>query len=358
MDITQLMEQALELARQGFPHPNPYVGCLIVKDGRIIGKGHHQKAGEPHAEINCLNACTESVEGATMIVNLEPCFHYGRTPPCVDRIIDSGIKKVIVATKDPNPKTNGKSLQKLRDAGIEVVCGIAEEQAKALNAPFFKWITTGLPYVSLKAAITLDGKIATVSHSSQWISSEQSRLWVHDFRNTIDGILVGASTVREDNPQLSARTEMVYYPTRIVLSHSGDIFPEARIFSQPGRTIIAVPEDLKKEKQELLTARAEVLLCKRSGTGIDITDLLEKLGQRNISHLFVEGGSKVFTSFIKGRPVDAFYFIVVPKLLGDGISVMGGRIPEISNAIGLEFQDVQRFGPDLLITARYRQDGK
>jgi len=291
-----------------------------------------------------------------MIINLEPCFHYGRTPPCVDRIISSGIKKVIVATKDPNPKTNGKSLQKLKDAGIEVVCGIAEERAKDLNAPFFKWITTGLPYVSLKAAISLDGKIATVAHDSRWISSEQSRLWAHRFRNSIDGILVGASTVREDDPQLSARTEKVYYPTRIVLSESGDIPTGARIFSLPGKTVIAVPEGLKKELQESFQGKAEVLLCRRDQTGIDIGDLLRRLGQKSITHLLVEGGSKVFTAFIEGGHVDAFYFIVAPKLLGEGISLMRGTTLEISNAICLEFQDVQRSGPDLIITAHYKKE--
>lgn len=317
------MRLALEEAEKGRgrTHPNPAVGALVVSGGRIAGRGHHQKAGLPHAEVNALAAAGQRARGADVYVTLEPCNHQGRTPPCTEALIAAKVRRVFFGSRDPNPRVTGKGAQRLRRAGIEVRAGVLRAECDASNEPFFKFITNGIPWVVLKAAITLDGKLATRAGDSRWISSEQSRRLVHRWRDQLDAVLVGAGTVRADDPRLTVRgVRGGRNPLRVVL---GEIPGRALLLRQPGETL--------SERGPL---RA----------------VLRRLAARGITSVLVEGGARVHGQFLQAGLWDELRLFVAPKIFGnDGISWAGyaGR-----KRYTLELRSVDRLGPDLLIRCR------
>jgi len=358
------MQRALKLAaeQKGKTSPNPMVGAVIVKNGRLLSEGAHQKAGEPHAEVIALKNAKENLAEATMYVTLEPCSHWGKTPPCSDAIIKSGIKKVVIAMQDPNPLVSGKGISILRENGIEVITGICEPEAKELNEVFSKYITTKKPFVILKAAITLDGKIATKTNHAKWINNEKSREIVHQLRNETDAILVGKNTFLLDNPKLDARVEnKIKDPQKIILIPNLDIPVEQPVKSHAYQ--------LSKDKKLLLFAEnneqnvekaksfenlnLEILFMKKKAGKLDLNDALEQLGKREITSLLLEGGSHVFHSFMAADLVDKFHLFIAPKIIGnDGISwTHSFGITEMKNCILLENRKIEKLGDDIHLIA-------
>jgi diaminohydroxyphosphoribosylaminopyrimidine deaminase/5-amino-6-(5-phosphoribosylamino)uracil reductase len=352
MTQEQYMKLTLNLAKKGIgkTSPNPLVGAVVVKNDRIIGKGYHKRFGQLHAEANALKACGEKAKNATLYVNLEPCCHYGKTPPCTDIIKRSGIRKVICATLDPNPQVNGRGIRALREGGVKVDLGILEEEAKKLNEIYLTFITTGLPFVMLKIAQTLDGKIATKLGDSKWITQEDSRRFVHSLRSWVDAVLVGANTVKKDNPELTIHNAIGENPIRIILDSVGKISNNSKVIreNKNGKTIIATTnrktEEKFKEKVEIWKVK------KRKDDKVDLVQLLKKAGENQITSLLVEGGRDVFTSFLKEKLVDKIYCFLSPKILGKGLTSFGDLgINEISNSITLRDCEIKRFKNDLLV---------
>jgi len=336
--------------------PNPVVGAILVKGGKVIGEGYHKKAGCAHAEIIALKNCKQSAKGAKLYINLEPCFHYGKTPPCVDVVIKSGIKEVIIATKDPNPLTFGKSIAKLRKNNIKVKVGTLQNEAAELNRHFFKFIKRGWPYIYLKAAITMDGKIAIRTSDSEWISCEKSRKWVHKKRKEVDAVLIGVDTAVKDNPRLTSRLKIASYPKRIVLDTNFKISPKQNIFKQPGETIIVTGNKSKSKANKFKNKNIKLVYCQNKTGQINLKDALRKLGKLGIASILVEGGGKIFTSFINEKLVDHFYFFLTPKIIGDSkaVSFISGRkINSIEQAIKLNFINLTTIDEDILIEAKY-----
>lgn len=357
------MRQALRLARQGVgkTSPNPMVGAVIVKDDRVIGRGYHHRFGGNHAEINALHNASESVAGATIYVTLEPCCHYGKTPPCVDAIIQSNIGRVVVGTLDPNPRVNGKSVERLRQQGIETRVGILEEECRSLNEAYARHITTGIPLVTVKFAQTLDGRIATASRDSRWISSEKSRRLAHQLRTINDAIMVGIGTVLADDPRLTARLVRGKSPTRIILDSRLRIPLEARVLTEPetAPTIIATtPHADEKKLTRLRQMGIEVLPTGEDERGeVDLRQLLGMLGQRGIASLLVEGGAGVITSLLRLDLVDRLVIIMAPRIMGRGIEAVGElNISEVSQTLKLSFRKIYRMGEDLVVEARVNRD--
>jgi diaminohydroxyphosphoribosylaminopyrimidine deaminase/5-amino-6-(5-phosphoribosylamino)uracil reductase len=353
MTQEEYMKLAINLAKRGMgkTSPNPLVGAVVVKNDRIIGRGYHKRFGEPHAETNALTACKDKAENATLYVNLEPCCHYGKkTPPCTDMIKKSGIKRVVCATLDPNPQVNGKGIKTLRDAGIEVDFGILEGEAKKLNEVYLKFIATGLPFVILKISQTLDGRIATKTGDSKWITQEDSRRFVHSLRSWVDAVLVGANTVRKDDPELTIHDARGENPIRIILDSSGKISNYSKVIKENrnGKTIVATTIEKIREK---FNGKAEIWKIKKSKGGkIDLVQLLRKAGENQISSLLVEGGSQIFTSFLKEKLVDKIYYFLSPKILGKGLDSFGDLgIKKISQSVTLKDCEIKRFKNDLLV---------
>lgn len=348
---------ALEIAKKGTGSvsPNPLVGCIIVKDGRIIGTGFHEKYGENHAEINAINSAIENIEGATLYVNLEPCCHHGKTPPCVDAIIEKKIKRVVIGTLDMNPVVSGKGGRKLMDAGIDVKVGVLENECANLNKFFFKYISKGLPYVTLKVAQTIDGKIADNSGDSKWITSVQSRQNVHKLRSQYDAVLVGAGTVMTDDPKLTVRFTEGRNPKKVILDPRMRIPPDHKIFSSPESGVFLVTSKANSEKKKAIeTIRkkgAEVIFAAETADGfINLKSMLKILAKKQIASLLVEGGSRVFSYFVKTGLYDEVNLFISPKILGQGLSVFGGLPPiPIRKAIKLKTQNIEKFGDDILI---------
>lgn len=348
------MNEALKLAKkgEGSASPNPMVGAVIVKDGRIVGKGFHQKAGEPHAEINALKEAGNTAKGATIYITLEPCAHFGRTGPCADALINAQIKRAVVAMKDPNPKVAGKGIEKLQAAGIKVTLGVLEEEAKKLNEVFCKWITTGIPFVNLKFAMTLDGKIATKSGESKWITGEEARLKGRQLRNAVDGIVVGLNTVVADNPSLTSRILGGKNPTRIILDSRGKIPLNSKVLTDnEAKTIVAVSENAASQNIENIeNTGAKVIVCGKDK--VDAKKLIKILGEREITSILVEGGGEVHYSFIEKKLFDRVYAFVTPKILGgknSRLAVAGAGFDSLSDAALLTNIEVSRLGEDILI---------
>ncbi len=321
MDDNSLMQRALDLAEKGRGKvsPNPMVGAVIIKDGDIIGEGYHEFYGGPHAEINALRQANSSCKGATLYLTLEPCAHHGKTPPCVNSIMEAGFKRVVVATIDPNPKTNGRSISMMMDAGIEVDVGILEQKARRQNEVFFKYITTQMPFVILKAAQTLDSKIADTTGHPKWITSEESRKFVHKLRSYVDAIAIGAKTAVMDNPRLTVRHIEGEDPYRIVLQDRRELPTDLHLFkdNEDNKTIIAAPPneiDIQNHKQNAIMWSVDAY---EDGT-LNLSSLLIKAGNQNISSILVEGGSLLFTSFLKRKLVDKIYISIAPKIVGAG----------------------------------------
>jgi diaminohydroxyphosphoribosylaminopyrimidine deaminase/5-amino-6-(5-phosphoribosylamino)uracil reductase len=363
MSSIEYMECALSLARLavGYTSPNPAVGAVIVKDGLIAGMGYTQPAGSEHAEVVALHQAGDRAKGATMYVSLEPCCHYGRTPPCTRAIIEAGISEVYIALLDPNPLVSGRGLSELNEAGVKTCVGVCKEEAYEINKAYIKFITTGLPFVIAKFATSLDGKIATKTGDSKWISNERSREYVHTLRQSVDAIMVGANTVIIDNPCLTARgcccgkggmTKM--QPLRLVVDSKGRVPPEALIFKQPGGTLIAVVEPLDPGKREEFTQiGAEVLELPGKEGLVDIEELLKALGSREIVTVLVEGGSELLGSLFDYHLVDKVLAFISPIIVGGDeakTAVGGNGVDSIAEALCLEQIDVESFGDNVLVS--------
>ncbi|WP_457600594.1 bifunctional diaminohydroxyphosphoribosylaminopyrimidine deaminase/5-amino-6-(5-phosphoribosylamino)uracil reductase RibD, partial [Hydrogenivirga sp.] len=317
------MSLALSLAkrRKGLTHPNPTVGCVVVKNGSVVGSGYHEGAGYPHAEVVALEQAGESARGATLYVTLEPCTHFGRTPPCTDAILRAGVRRVVVATLDPNPLVSGKGVQKLRDAGMSVEVGVLEEEARELNEDFFTYITEKRPYVTLKLAQTIDGKIATPSGDSKWITSLASRRFAHRLRAEAGAVLVGINTVLRDDPSLTVRhIPFPKQPLRVVIDPELEIPLGSKIVSDGEAQTLVVFSRRDPAKEGELMERGVQLLQMDS---IELRELLEELARREIVHILVEGGAYTVGEFLKEGLWDRLVVFQAPRLLGDGITLKG-----------------------------------
>lgn len=331
------MERALTLAQQGKGRtsPNPLVGAVIVNAGKIVGEGFHQKAGEPHAEIHALRAAGKNAKGGTLYVNLEPCCHWGRTPPCTEALIQAGIKHVFAAHLDPNPKVAGKGIQQLEEAGITVNVGLCADSAEKLNEIYIKHVMTGYPFVILKMAMSLDGKIATSAGESQWITSPASRQKAHEVRDEVDAILVGIGTITGDNPALTTRlpNKQGKDATRIVLDSHGRTPTSAKIFnseSEAGVIIAVTPQASAKNIVILEKAGAEVIVTPTREGRVCFKTLMKTLGERGITSVLVEGGGKVNASALASGVVDKVICFVAPKFIG------GKHAPGVLDGEGIE----------------------
>lgn len=343
------MRLSLRLSRKGKgkTSPNPLVGTVIVKKEEIVGKGYHKQAGEPHAEINALKEAGERAKDAVLYVNLEPCCHYGRTPPCTESIIQAGIKEVVIALKDPNPYVNGKGIREIRLAGIKVRSGILEKEAQKLNEVYLKYITTGEPFVILKSALTLDGKMATHSGSSKWITGEKAREYAHCLRKEVDGILVGIETVLKDNPHLTVKGKKL---TKIIVDSKARIPLTANVLNHS--TVVATTKLAPEKKIRDLEKRGvKVLIIEEKKNKVNLKKLVQELGKRQITSLIVEGGSAINTSFLKENLVDKILFFFAPKIVGGtkfSIGELG--IDKIKDALSLSRVTFKKFDSDILVT--------
>ncbi|MBL9037931.1 MAG: bifunctional diaminohydroxyphosphoribosylaminopyrimidine deaminase/5-amino-6-(5-phosphoribosylamino)uracil reductase RibD [Archangium sp.] len=350
------MREALEEAKKGLgrTHPNPAVGAVVVKQGRVLARGFHAQAGTPHAEVVALRQLGRRAAGATLYSTLEPCNHQGRTPPCTQAIIAAGIRRVVFASSDPNPLVDGKGARALRAAGVEVVPHVLRDEADMLNRPFFKVMRTGLPWVTLKAAITLDGKIATASGDSRWISSEASRDVVHQLRDLIDGIVVGAGTVVADNPRLTTRLarKAGRNAARIVLDPQLRTRPTAKVYARGVRRIVVTGST--RGHEPFLRRGVEVWVLPLRRGRFTLEPLLEGLAEEGLLHLMVEGGAGVYEAFLRARQVDELALFVAPKLLGHTAKTWTGGLlaRTVKQALMLENLQAEPVGGDLLITAR------
>jgi diaminohydroxyphosphoribosylaminopyrimidine deaminase/5-amino-6-(5-phosphoribosylamino)uracil reductase len=350
------MRRALELAEggRGFVEPNPLVGAVVVRNERMVGEGRHERFGEAHAEVNALAAAGAEARHATLYVTLEPCCHHGKTPPCTDAVLRSGVRRVVAAMRDPFPAVSGKGIAVLQAAGIDVTVGVCESEARRLNAPYLKLIATGRPYVHAKWAMTLDGKIATRTGDSKWISNEASRRRTHELRGRMDAIIVGIGTVLADDPLLTARPPGPRRPVRIVLDSRG----RTPISSQLVRTakeistVIAVADadakQLEKDGCEILKVRSE------SGR-VSVTGLLEELGRRRMTNVLVEGGAGVLGAFLDAGEIDEAHVFIAPRLLGgqEAKSPVGGiGALRIAEALAFAWCEMEDIDGDVLIHCR------
>ena len=359
MDDQYYMKMALKLAEKGrgFVSPNPMVGAVVVKDGRIVGKGYHAAVGKAHAEVNALDAAGSSAKGATLYVTLEPCNHMGRTPPCTEKIIRTGIKQVKVAMKDPNPDVAGGGLDYLGRNGIDVQSGICEKEAVRLNEVFITYVQTKRPFVVLKCAATLDGQIATRTGNSRWITGKPAREHVHLLRHAMDAILVGVGTIKADNPSLTTRLKDApgLNPTRIVLDTRLSIPENTKVLQQDSDSatiIITGPEVSKEKATRIENSGIQVLNSPLKDGRIELDSLMARLGAMGISSLLIEGGGRVVASALASKIVDKILLFYAPKISGgnDGIAICHGMGAEkMNDCIAVKDIDVRRFGDDILI---------
>lgn len=349
------MRIALREAEKGLGRtsPNPAVGAVLVKNGRIVARGHHARAGGPHAEVVALRAAGARAAGADLYTTLEPCDHFGRTPPCSAAILEAGVKRVFVGSRDPNPVVNGRGIARLRRAGVAVASGVLRKECDALNAHWFRYITSGRPYVTLKVATSLDGKIATRGGDARWVTGPEARAFAHRLRNRVDAVLVGAGTALADDPELTTRLPRGggHDPVRVVLDTQLRLPRRLRLFHPrpPAPTLVA-----HASARELrLGVGVEALRCRERDGRVDLQDLLQKLAGRGITHLLVEGGAEVHAGFLAEGLVDRVLVLVAPKIVGgDGISwVAGPGAKRMADALELAITGVERLGGDLLVAA-------
>lgn len=356
------MRRAIELAKKGggFVHPNPLVGCVVVKDGQVIAEGYHEKYGGFHAERNALTYCKTETKDALLYVTLEPCCHYGKTPPCTEIIIEKGIKKVFVGILDPNPLVAGKGVKMLQDAGIEVEVGICEDEIRELNKVFLKYITTKWPYVIMKTAMTLDGKIAAHTGDSKWVTNEESRKMVHQLRSEMAGVVVGINTVLADDPMLTCRLEGNHHqPARIVVDSKLRIPIDCQLVKTANQyqTIVACADDVCRDVRPCVstTTDIELLHCKSKDDHVDINDLMTQLGAQGIDSLLLEGGGTLNAAFLEAGCVDEVWAFIAPKIIGGSESktpVAGKGIDRMCDAIKLQDIDIQNINGDILIKGK------
>ena len=355
------MLQAIQLAKQGegWTNPNPMVGAVIVKNGRIIGKGYHKKCGELHAERNAIASLTESAEGATIYVTLEPCCHYGKTPPCTEAIIEQKIKRVVIGSRDPNPKVSGKGIKMLQEAGIEVIEDFMREECDRLNPVFFHYITTKTPYVVMKYAMTLDGKIATKTGASKWITGEAARAEVQHMRHRYMGIMAGIGTVIADDPMLNVRVEGWKSPIRILCDSGLRIPLDGQIVKSAGkyRTIVAYAdsENTEAKRKRLHEMGVETICCPDENNQVDLKKLMKYLGEEGIDSILLEGGGTLNDSALRAGIVQEVQAFIAPKLFGGmnsktPVEGIGVRFP--SEAVKLKCVDICQVGEDIRITCQ------
>ena len=376
------MRRAIELAKKGggYVHPNPLVGCVVVKDGGVIAEGYHEKYGEFHAERNALTRCQSETNGASLYVTLEPCCHYGKTPPCTEIIIEKGIKKVFVGILDPNPLVAGKGVKILRDAGIEVEVGLCDNEIREMNKVFLKYITTKRPYVIMKTAMTLDGKIAAHTGDSKWVTNEESRKMVHELRSELAGVIVGIGTVLADDPMLTCRLEGNHHqPIRIVVDSNLRIPIDSQLVKTANeyRTIVACRHfdrseaerseveksslNVNKQKGFLDSLRslemtgAEIIECQSNNNRVDINDLMTRLGSMGIDSLLLEGGGTLNAAFLEAGCVDEVWAFIAPKIIGGSDAktpVAGKGIERMCDEVNLQNIDIQNINGDILIKGK------
>ena len=350
----EIMRIALELAREGRPSPNPMVGAVVVKDGTIVGRGFHRAAGAPHAEVLALAEAGALAEGATLYVTLEPCAHFGRTPPCTEAIISAGIRRVVASIEDPDPRVRGRGFVRLREAGIQVEVGLLAEEATQLNAAYLKHRRMGLPLVVVKWAMSLDGKIATPGGDSKWITGEESRRLVHEMRSRHDAIAVGINTVLRDDPLLTARIPGGHDPVRVVVDSRLRIPLDAQVLTGPSDApvIVATTSQAPIEKiQKLESLGTEVLVLDGQDGKVDLRKLLEELGKRDILSVLVEGGGTLIAGFVEAGLVDKVAAFVAPLIIGgNGPSpVEGTGVARLADAPHLTQVSIRQVGRDVLI---------
>lgn len=358
------MRLAMQLAGNaiGRTSPNPLVGAVIVKDNRVVGCGWHRKAGTPHAEVHALNQAGELAQGADVYVTLEPCAHYGKTPPCAKALVEAKVKNVYGGLLDVNPKVAGKGFKILEDAGIHVEYGFLQDELRKQNEVFFKWIEHKKPFVVLKAAMTLDGKIATATGQSKWITNETSRAYGYKLRDIYDGIMVGINTVIEDNPMLTARVDGGKNPIRIVVDSSLRIDINANVVQdKSAKTIVATTD--KADKDKILKLQAQdvdvIVVDKDENDKVDIEKLLDILGQQNICSILVEGGATLSGSFVAKKLVDKVYFFIATKIIGGKEAktpVAGTGILNLQEALALKDIQIEKLEEDILIIGRVDKD--
>ena len=348
------MARAIELAKNGryTTDPNPRVGCVLVRDGNIIGEGWHFKAGSGHAEVEALKNCPDP-NGATAYVTLEPCSHYGKTPPCCDALIKAGVSRVVVAMQDPNPLVSGRGLEKLKVAGIEVICGVLQEDARTLNRGFIKRMTENRPFVRSKLAMSLDGRTAMASGESQWITSAEARADVHRLRAESSAILTGINTVLADDPALNARVDWdVVQPVRIVLDSALTMPVTARMANLPGRRLILTCSQDEQKRQALQTVGFEVYRLASNHGRLDLPAVMDFLAQQQINEVLIEAGSLLNGALLTENLLDELVVYMAPCILGDqgrGLFTVPG-LQSMTDKKSLMLRDVRQVGTDLKLT--------
>jgi diaminohydroxyphosphoribosylaminopyrimidine deaminase/5-amino-6-(5-phosphoribosylamino)uracil reductase len=356
------MQRALELARlgQGWVEPNPMVGCVIAHGPEVVGEGWHRRFGGEHAEVEALRQAGQRAQGATLYVTLEPCCHWGKQPPCTQAILAAGIRRVVAAMQDPFPQVAGQGLRQLAHAGLEVDCGLLEAEARRLNAPYLKLVQTGRPWVIAKWAMTLDGKLATRTGQSRWISSPESRALVHQLRGRVDAILVGSRTAAVDDPLLTARPPGPRTAVRIVLDSRASLPSETQLVQTARQwpVLVAVgPEAGETDRRRLASAGCEVLVLAEPEAQQRLTALLDELGRRRMTNLLVEGGGRLLGALFDLQAIDEVHVFIAPKLFGGTEAVVplaGLGIQQPSEAAWLDSPQIERIGPDMYITGRVR----
>jgi len=361
MDDNHYMGLALDLAEQGlgYTSPNPMVGAVVVNHGKVVGQGYHEAVGQAHGEANAIDDAGDDARGASLYVTLEPCNHTGRTPPCTEKILASGVRRVVIAMADPNPDVRGNGAAYIKQNGIDVTVGICADRAARLNEAYAKFVVTKRPFVTMKCATTLDGRIATSTGDSKWISGEASRRYVHRLRHGVDAILVGKGTLHKDDPRLTTRLEdgepPGLDPTRIILDEDLSISGNAKAL-RPGSDSVTLlvtrPGVSEQEKERVERSGVRVLEIPLKNDWIDLALLLDELGKMGITSLLIEGGSRVFTSALSAGVVDKVVFFYAPKILGgdDGVPIFRGRGP-VSMGDSLPLKDIrlQQFDDDIMI---------
>ncbi len=353
----EFMKKALNLARRGggYVNPNPQVGAVVIREGEVVGKGYHEKFGAPHAEVRALEDAGAQAKGGVMYVTLEPCVHYGKTPPCTEAIMESGLNRLHVAIEDPNPKVSGKGIEKLRKAGVDVSLGLLKEEAEKLNEIYLHYVRTGRPFVLLKLAMTMDGKIATRSGDSRWISSEPARKLVHELRARYSGVGVGVNTVLSDDPRLNVRKASGPDGARFVFDPEGRTPPDSRILelSSPAPTIVVTRSDLSEcSLSPLEGSDVEVWRVAGQEEKIDIEAFLEKMGDRGYDSLLVEGGGQLAWGFLSEGLVDKVQFFYSPRIVGGekAVPAVGGSgVEKVDQGIEIGDTTVTRIGDDVTI---------
>jgi len=359
MNDEYYMKLAIGLAHKGrfYVGPNPMVGTVIVKNGRIIGRGYHKKFGGNHAEINAINNAGENIAGSTLYVTLEPCCHKGKTPPCTYSIVKHKIVRVVIGTVDSNPLVSCQGINYLQNYGIEVKTGVLEKECRQLNEKFFYYMETGLPFVTIKYDQTLDGRIATATGESQWISSAASLKFAHQLRAEHDSILVGRKTVAKDNPELTVRLVSGRNPLRVIVDSELKISPEAKVLQNISKapTLIATIKKANNTKfKSIVSSGAEVITVKADKEGrVDLKNLFNILAAKQISSILIEGGSQIITSVLKNNLANRIVTVIAPKIIGKGIEAVGDlNIRSLNSAKILSIQKVRRNGNDIIIDSR------